>query len=106
MYFNNNPESEIISLTCETEEKGIATKLLDFFIKLCRQNSYHRIKLITTNDNTKALRFYQKRGFILSNIFINGVNECSRKLKPEIPLTGINGISIRDEIELEYRLDE
>jgi hypothetical protein len=30
--------------------------------------------------------------------------EISRKLKPEIPLTGNEGIPIRDEIEFEKRL--
>jgi hypothetical protein len=30
--------------------------------------------------------------------------ERSRKLKPEIPLIGLGGEPIRDEIEFEYRL--
>ena len=33
----------------------------------------------------------------------NAIEE-SRKLKPEIPLTGIDGLPIRDEIELELLL--
>jgi hypothetical protein len=59
--------------------------------------------LITTNDNTAALRFWQKRGFKLLRVHRNAV-EKSRKLKPEIPLTGNDGIPIRDEIELEMML--
>jgi hypothetical protein len=31
--------------------------------------------------------------------------DLSRKLKPEIPLIGMDGIPIRDEIELEIILD-
>ena len=104
VYLNNNSQSEIISLSSEIENMGIACRLLDYHIKLCSQNNYQRIKLITTNDNLKALGFYQKRGFVLSNIYINAVNEISRKLKPEIPFIGINEIPIRDEIELEYKL--
>lgn len=104
VYHINNSEIEIISLSSEIEKLGIASSLLDYLIKLGCQNNCKRIKLITTNDNIKALRFYQKRGFILSNIYINAVNEVSRKLKPEIPLKGMNGIPIRDEIELEYQL--
>ncbi len=54
-------------------------------------------------DNMNALRFYQKRRFRLIAVFPNALEE-SRKLKPEIPLTGIDGIPLRDEIELELIL--
>jgi ribosomal protein S18 acetylase RimI-like enzyme len=57
------------------------------------------------NDNLHALRFYQKRGFVLVALHRNAL-EASRKLKPEIPLVGIDGIPIRDEIELELVLDD
>jgi ribosomal protein S18 acetylase RimI-like enzyme len=59
--------------------------------------------LVTTNDNTPALRFYQKRGFVLSALRPNAIAE-NRKVKPEIPLTGQDGIPIRDELELEMHL--
>jgi RimJ/RimL family protein N-acetyltransferase len=64
-----------------------------------------RLWLITTNDNTPALRFYQKRGFQLVAIHRNAL-EHSRRLKPQIPLLGLNGIPLRDEIELEMLLPE
>lgn len=63
-----------------------------------------RLWLITTNDNMEALRFYQKRGFILSALYPNALEE-SRKLKPEIPEVGLEGIPLRDEIELEFKLN-
>jgi ribosomal protein S18 acetylase RimI-like enzyme len=66
--------------------------------KKCR-----RIWLITTNDNTSGLRFYQKRGFVLSALYRNAL-EQSRELKPEIPSVGLDGIPLRDEIELELIL--
>ncbi len=62
-----------------------------------------RLWLITTNDNTRALRFYRRRGFTITAIHINAL-EGARKLKPGIPLTGADGIPLRDEIELEMRL--
>jgi len=58
----------------------------------------------TTNDNLTALRFYQQCGFVLAAIHRNAL-EQSRKLKPEIPLVGNDGIPLRDEIELEMMLD-
>ena len=60
--------------------------------------------LITTNDNLSALRFYQKRSFDMVRLYLNAVEEA-RKIKPEIPLTGNDGIPIRHEIELEMKLD-
>lgn len=62
-----------------------------------------RLYLVTTNDNTHALRFYQKRGFVICAVRLN-VMEQAREVKPEIPLTGEGGIPIRDEIELEMIL--
>jgi ribosomal protein S18 acetylase RimI-like enzyme len=62
-----------------------------------------RLWLVTTNDNTAALRFYQKRGFVIAGVHRNAIVEA-RRLKPEIPLVGRNGIAIRDEIELEQPL--
>jgi hypothetical protein len=49
------------------------------------------------------LRLFQKRGFSLVAVHRNAL-EASRRLKPEIPFTGMDGIPIRDEIELELLL--
>jgi RimJ/RimL family protein N-acetyltransferase len=62
-----------------------------------------RLWLITTNDNTRALRFYQRQGFQLIALHFDAI-EVSRKLKPEIPLVGYGGIVIRHELELEMAL--
>ena len=59
--------------------------------------------MITTNDNLNALRFYQKRGFVLAALYPNAL-ERSRALKPSIPPIGMNGIPLRDEIELEMAI--
>jgi len=50
-----------------------------------------------------AIRFYQKRGFILSGIHIDAIKK-SREMKPQIPLHGFDGIPILHEIEFEKRL--
>ena len=52
-----------------------------------------------------ALRFYQKRGFVLVAVHRNAL-ELSRKLKPEIPMIGNDGIPLRDEVELEMILHD
>ena len=93
-------EAEILSLDSCRENEGIGTALLNAAIAEVKQKGCRRIVLITTNDNTRALRFYQKRGFDIVCFYRNAL-AASRKLKPEIPLSGIDGIPLRHEIELE-----
>ncbi len=54
---------------------------------------------MTSNDNLRALRFYQRRGFRLKELRPGAVDEA-RRLKPQIPLGGAEGIPMREEIEL------
>jgi len=98
-YIIKDDVCEIISLDSVEEGKGIGTKLVQTVENLAIKRKCKFVKLITTNDNLFALKFYQKRGFILSQIINNAV-EKARKIKPEIPLIGDDGIPIRDEIEL------
>ena len=62
-----------------------------------------RVHLATTNDNLPALRLYQRHGFVLAAVRLDGV-EVSRRRKPQIPATGHAGIPIRDELVLERTL--
>jgi len=94
---------EITLLNSLREGAGIGTALIEAAVKTVKAAGCKRLWLITTNDNLHALRFYQKRGFVLAALYPNALEE-SRKLKPEIPLIGNDGIPLRDEIELEMRL--
>jgi GNAT superfamily N-acetyltransferase len=94
---------EIITLDSLIENIGIATALIDEVKRIADENGCARLWLITTNDNIHAIRFYQKRGFTITAIHCNAI-EHSRRLKPQIPLIGSEGIPIRDEIEFEIRL--
>ncbi|MFC7370261.1 GNAT family N-acetyltransferase [Fictibacillus iocasae] len=94
---------EIISLDSIEEGRGIGTALLKQTEKKAAVNHCKTMKLITTNDNVEALRFYQKRGYILSKLLPNAV-EKARVLKPSIPHIGNHGIPLRDEIELRKQL--
>lgn len=96
-------ECEIMTIDSTIEGKGIGTALIEAVKQAVTLEGCKRIWLITTNDNMKGLRFYQKRGFSLVAVYPNAL-EQSRKLKPEIPLFGMDGIPLRDEIELEMRL--
>jgi len=96
-------DCEIVTLDCLSQGRGVGTALVKRVKETARKQGCKRVWLITTNDNTDALHFYQKRGFILSALYPNALKQ-SRKLKPEIPQTGIDGIPLRDEIELEFML--
>jgi hypothetical protein len=56
-----------------------------------------------TNDNTTALRFYQRRGFDLVAVHRGAVTRARAELK-RTPLE-VDGIPIRPEIELEIELE-
>ncbi len=96
-------ECEIVSMNSLAEGKGVGSALIDAVRKVAAKAGCKRLWLITSNDNTKALRFYQKRGFHLVAVHRGAIDRL-RRLKPEIPLTGNDGIPIRDEIEMEMVL--
>jgi ribosomal protein S18 acetylase RimI-like enzyme len=96
-------QCEIVSLNSYRENVGIGSALIHAVIDHAREASCSRLWLITSNDNLHALKFYQKFGFHLVKIYRDAIQE-SRKLKPQIPETGMHGIPIRDEIELEITL--
>jgi ribosomal protein S18 acetylase RimI-like enzyme len=80
---------------------GVGTALLAECARAAQVAGARRLWLITTNDNTRALRFYQRRGFLLTALHPNAVSMARRTLKPEIPMLGNDDIPIRDELELE-----
>ena len=94
---------EIVSLDSKKENIGIGTALLKEVEMVAIESNCKKLRLITTNDNLRALQFYQKRGYCLTKIYPNAMDEV-RKVKPDIPLLGENNIPLRDEIELEKRL--
>ena len=91
---------EIVSLDSKRENIGIGTALLQQVENVAIDNRCKKMRLITTNDNMRALQFYQKRGYCLTKLYPNAMEEV-RKIKPNIPILGDNNIPLRDEIELE-----
>jgi GNAT superfamily N-acetyltransferase len=94
---------EVVTLNSLVNRKGIGTGLIQRADEIAQKHRCSRIWVVTTNDNEDAIAFYQARGFHIVAVHKNAI-EISRKLKPEIPLIGNNGILITDEIELEKTL--
>ena len=97
---------EVLTLHVTDQWHGTGTALLDGAQRLAASLGFRRIWLITTNDNTDALRFYQRRGFRLARLHRGAVDRSRASLKPTIPEVAPNGIPIRDELELEQLLPE
>ena len=102
-YLVDGDSWEIVTIDVTTPGVGAGAALLQAVSELAREARARRIWLITTNDNTHALRFYQRNGFDLVAIHRNAV-AGARRLKPSIRLVGNDGIPIRHEIELELQL--
>jgi GNAT superfamily N-acetyltransferase len=99
-----NEECEVVTLDSLIGGIGIGTSLLEAVKGLAEMRGCQRIWLITTNDNLSALKFYQKRGYRLAAVHRDALTR-SRQLKPSIPEIGLDGIPLRDEIELELSLN-
>jgi DNA-3-methyladenine glycosylase I len=97
-YETHGDECEIVSLNALNRGQGIGTALIEEMKRRAGDASCRRLWLITTNDNIPAMRFYESRGFQRVAVHRNAV-ELSRRLKPEIPLVGVDGVPIRDEVE-------
>ncbi len=102
-YEITNDECEILSLDSKYENQGIGTELIKRVIDIARNHGCMRLKLITTNDNINAIKFYQKRGFDMVRLYHNAL-DISRRLKPSIPMIGEYGIPLMHEIEFEMNL--
>lgn len=94
---------EIVSLDSKVESIGIGSALLKKIEEIAKNNNCKKMRLITTNDNMRALQFYQKRGYCLTKLYPNAMEEV-RKIKLDVPALGENDIPLRDEIELEKEL--
>jgi GNAT superfamily N-acetyltransferase len=91
-------DCELVTIDALRPRIGVGTALLSAVKSVAGGRP---LWLITTNDNLDAVRFYQWRGFVLTAVFPDAIEE-SRKIKPQIPRVGHYGIPIRDELVFTY----
>lgn len=98
-------KSTRLALTLDnfSEQPGIGRLLLDFVMTMGREEGARSLRVLTTNDNTPALRYFQKRGFRIV-AFYPGAIAVYRQVAPTLPEIGVDGIPVRDAIELEIDL--
>ena len=103
VYEIRGTQCELVSLDALRQWQGIGTALLAAVEDAARSEGCERLWLITTNDNTDAIRFYQRRGYQFADVHPGAIAD-SRRIKPAIPELGNFGIPIRDEVEMDKRL--
>jgi ribosomal protein S18 acetylase RimI-like enzyme len=92
---------EVVTMDALRQREGLGTALMLAAIERAHAAAL-RVRVMTTNDNEPAIAFYEHLGFSVAEVRRRGVDEA-RKVKPSIPLTGVNGTPITDEVLLELR---
>jgi ribosomal protein S18 acetylase RimI-like enzyme len=92
-------EAELVTIDALQPGAGVGRRLLDAVAAAARAAGAERLRVMTTNDNLPALRLYQRAGFRLTALRAGAVDEA-RTRKPSIAATGVDGIPIRDELDL------
>ena len=103
-YVIDGDQCELLTLHVGTQHRGTGTALVIAVQEIAREAQCRRLWVVTTNDNTDALRFYQRRGFHLAALRPGAVDRSRQMSKPEIPRSGLHGIPLPDELELEMTL--
>lgn len=96
-------EAEFVTVDAYQQGRHIGGRLLDGAEAELRKRGVRRARIVTTNDNLRAVAFYVRRGYRLMRIELDGV-ERVRKVKPGVPLIGNENIPLRDMYELEKEL--
>lgn len=95
----DRPIAELVAINAFARHRGTGTALIATLAETLRREGFHSLRLTTTNDNTDALRFYQRRGFRMAALRPGAV-DLARLSKPTIPEHGDYDIPIRDELDL------
>jgi ribosomal protein S18 acetylase RimI-like enzyme len=103
-YDASHGECEVVAIISTEESRGIGQALMDSVREHAVAAGHRRLWLITTNDNTRAFRFYQQWGMDLCAFYRHGVRR-SRALKPSLPERGADGIPLVHELEFEMLLN-
>lgn len=95
---------EILSLDSLRENEGLGTQMVDEAVRRAKTLGAKKLVVLTSNDNMRAMAFYQKRGFDFVKLYRNGL-DAARRLKPDIPTVGRDNIPLRHELEFEMILE-
>ena len=103
-YVIDGVNCELLTLYVSNSRVGTGSALLAAVQEIAFSAGCSKVWVVTTNDNLDALRFYQRRGFRLTQLRPGAVDRSREQLKPSITRSGSHGIPLRDELQLEMEL--
>ncbi len=95
--------AEIVSLDAFEQGRRIGGRLMEAAEAELRRRGVRRLRVVTTNDNPRALGLYVRRGYRLVRLHLDAMGRVRRR-KPQLRLVGNDGIPLRDMWELEGAL--
>ncbi len=102
-WYVEGERAEIVSLNALEPRRWIGSRLMDAAEEGLRRRGVKTAYLVTTNDNHGSLSFYLRRGYRLVRLHLDAMDRV-RQVKPQAPLTGNDGIPLRDMWGLEKQL--
>ncbi len=90
---------EVVTIDALRAREGIGSALMLAAIERAHAAALS-VRVMTTNDNAPAVAFYEELGFRIVEVREGAVAE-SRSIKPSIPMVGVGGVPITDEVLLE-----
>jgi GNAT superfamily N-acetyltransferase len=94
---------QIVALATDPawQRSGVGGYLVAEAELLARRLSLRKMVFSTTNDNLPSMYFYQRRGYVISEVVVGALAEHN----PPPNNRGFGGIAVRDEIRLEKTLE-
>jgi len=87
--------AELTSVHADPPGSGLGSELITHVEQVIRDRGARSLLVATTNDNVGALRFYIRHGFRLVEVRLDYM-DLVRQAKPHVPLTGNDGVPLRD----------
>jgi ribosomal protein S18 acetylase RimI-like enzyme len=75
-YASRGDELEIVTIHVDQEGRGVGRALMDAVVSRARHDGVRRIWLTTTNDNLRAVAFYQRWGMDLVAVIRDGIERA------------------------------
>ena len=93
---------QIVALATDPawQRSGVGGYLVAEAELLARRLALSRMLFSTTNDNLPAMYFYQRRGYVISEVVVGALAALNAPPNNK----GFGGIVVRDEVRLEKRL--
>lgn len=97
-------EIRAAAVAADVQGRGIGRALFEAAHASLASAGVGSVWLVTTNDNSPAIRLYESLGYRLVETRRGAIDDLRRTIKPSIPLIGHDGLEMHDELEYARRL--